>query len=473
MKYLLTAFFVAASYCLSAQPSHQKNDSVAGLVQLYFNEKDHAKLYDLTGESFRKAITAETFQTIGENNLFILGRMSGFYHEKTSPAGVSKYKAVFDSETLGMYLSLDEKGKLSTFLFKPYVDETATKTTAVSTSNPLTTFTDKKVDSVVKSYMSLSSTAGLSIGILKDGKVHFYGYGETTKGNKQIPDQNTLFEIGSISKTFTAILLADAVNAGKIKLDDPVNKYLPKTSAKLEYDGVAVTIRMMSNHTSGLPRMSTNFDDNTEGRNPYRNYDKQRLLDFYKTIKLERKPGTVYEYSNFAVATLGIILENLYKKTFEQLVMEKITGPLQMNHTRQFLRKQDSAKFAHGYDEKGDAASQWDFKAYAAAGALRSTAEDMLKYAKAVLGEAPSSLSKAIQLTIKETFNNGEQRVGLGWHFYKPGKDELIMHSGGTGGYRSIVTINKNRKQAVVILSNSAIGPEEMALKLMVWLEQQ
>ena len=105
---------------------------------------------------------------------------------------------------------------------------------------------------------------GLSIGILKDGKTIFYDYGETAKGNAQLPDQNTIFEIGSISKTFTAILLADAVNSGKIKLDDPVSKYLPDSIPKLQYNNVPITIASLSNHSSGIPRMPNNMSSDLD-----------------------------------------------------------------------------------------------------------------------------------------------------------------------------------------------------------------
>lgn len=106
-----------------------------------------------------------------------------------------------------------------------YVDEKAKKNYKVPSTNTLTSALDKEVDSAVQPYIMMQATTGLSIGILKDGKTFFYGYGETAKGNKQIPNEHTIFEIGSISKTFTATLLADAVNSNKIKLDDSINKY--------------------------------------------------------------------------------------------------------------------------------------------------------------------------------------------------------------------------------------------------------
>lgn len=462
--------FFCTSVVLLAQTNQMKVDSVCRLIEQYFNSKDADKIYSLAGEKFKKQISFEQFKQICNTNLFPLGKMQTQFEKNTD--GVSKYKAIFSSVTLGLYLSIDDKDKVETFLFKSYINEQK-KTVKVPGTNALHTALDKEVDAAVQPYISLAATTGLSIGILKDGKTYFYGYGETAKGNKQIPDEHTLFEIGSIAKTFTSILLADAVNNGKIKLDDPVNKYLPDSIPQLQYQGIPVTIKMLSNHTSGIPRMPSNFDAFvTDPSNPYKNYGEQQLFSFYKNMKLDRKPGTVYEYSNLAAATLGVILEHSYKKSFEQLLVSKICNPLHMNDTRQFIRRKDSARFAKGYNENGDYNGQWDFKAFAAAGSIRSTAADMLLYAKANLGNAPSSLRKAIELTHIVSFTDGTNNIGLGWHYIKPGNDEILFHNGGTGGYRSYLGINLNKKFAVIILSNTAIGTEESGNELMKWLEK-
>jgi CubicO group peptidase (beta-lactamase class C family) len=334
-------------------------------------------------------------------------------------------------------------------------------------SSPL----DKEVDSAVQPYISLQATAGLSIGILKDGKTIFYGYGETAKGNKQIPDEHTIYEIGSLSKTFSAILLANAVDEGKVKLDDPVNKYLPDSIPPLQYEGTAVTLKTLSNHSSGLPRMPSNFQS-TDMNNPYKDYDMNDLFSFYKTFKLTRKPGVQYEYSNLAVGTLGVIIESVYHENYEKLFTDIICKPLGMNETREFLRQQDSSKFAKGYNEDGAYNPPWDLNALEAAGAIRSTTYDLLKYANANLGEAPQKLLRAIQLTHDTTFTQGEVSIGLGWHYIKPGKDKVLFHNGETGGYHSFFGVNTKKQFAVVILSNCAISTEDIGGAIMKWLEK-
>ncbi len=470
-KICLLLILILASLILPAQSVlNRKTDSVSRLVLKEFNNKDVPALYALTGESFKKALPFETFSSICTKNLFPLGEMKEAVFENENN-GINTYKAVFSSTNLLFILGLDNSAKIQTLFFKPYVDTKAAKDHKVISSNPLSSPLDKLVDSASRSYTRLLVTTGLSIGILRNGKNVYYSYGETEKGNGKLPNEHTIFEIGSISKTFTSILLANAVLQNKVKLDDPVNKYFPDSIPALVFGGTVVTLKTMSNHTSAIPRMPTNFHP-SDNNNPYKDYDDRDLFGFYKTLKLERKPGVQYEYSNLAAGTLGVILEKIYKKSYQDLFVETICNPLGMNDTREFIRITDSARFAKGYNEEGKYNSQWDFEALAPAGSIRSTASDLLIYANANLGKGPASLGKAIELTHVITFSDGKNKTALGWHYIKPGKDEVLFHNGGTGGYRSYLAVNLQKKFAVVILSNTAIGVEEVGNAIMKWLEE-
>ena len=309
--------------------------------------------------------------SVCNNNLFPLGEIKELRFEKETN-GIYKYKSTFNTMNLSLFIGLDKSDKIETFLFKPYVDEKAKKSQKAASSNPLVSRLDKEVDTAAQSYISLLPTTGLSIGILVNGKTYHYGYGETAKGNGQLPDEHSIYEIGSISKTFTATLLADAVEKGKVKLDDPVSKYFPDSIPALVYQGVPVTLKTLSNHSSGIPRMPNNFHS-ADNNNPYKDYSDQDLYSFYKTFKMDRKPGAQYEYSNLAAATLGVILEKVYKKSYQDLIVEIICDPLGMDETREFIRKNDSIRFVKGYNEEGKYNSQWDFDAMAPAGSIRST----------------------------------------------------------------------------------------------------
>ncbi len=452
-----------------SQSQQQKIDSVCALMKSYFNAKDADKIYALAGDDFRKQLSLANFKQICTTNLFPLGELKETVFEKYD-GGTSKYKAVFATVNLDLLLSLDKTDKIELFLFRPYTDEKAKKTAEAPFINPLSTVLDKKVDSVLRPFIQQLNTVGVSVAVLKDGKVYYYGYGETAKGNGQVPSSSTIFEIGSISKTFTATLLADAINKGKISLDDAANKYLPDSIPPLIFDGVPVTIKTLINHSSGIPRMPDNFGDNAT--DPYKDYDDSKMFSFYVHFKPIRKPGDKYEYSNLAVGTVGVILERINKSPYEQLLIKTICGPLGMNDTKVYLNKKDSSSFATGYDN-GEYAAPWNFKAFMGAGGIRSTTTDMIKYAEAQLGQAPAVLNKDIQLTHNITFKSKDATLGMAWHYIKPGNDEILFHNGGTGGYRSYLAVNLQKKFAVVLLSNTTISVDGIGNELMKWLEQE
>jgi CubicO group peptidase (beta-lactamase class C family) len=468
---LIFIITLCSGFATTGQTKLQKTDSVSRLVHQYFNERTPDKMYELTGEGFQKMITRETFRRLGENQLLPLGSMELPVFEQIT-GDVVKYKVKFTEATLSLVISLDEKDKINTFLFQPYIEETKKKVEA-PTSNPRKSPLDIQVDAAVRSYIERLAATGLSIGILRNGEQYFYNYGELRKGSSQLPTENSLYEIGSITKTFTAILLTEAVQSGRIRLNDPVSKYLPDSVGPLKYEGKDITIQMLSNHSSGLPRMPANFAKYaSDPFNPYKLYGTNQLFEFYKQFKPYRQPGTFYEYSNLAVGTLGVILEKIHNKTYEQLITEKICRPLKMTDTRQFIPKTDSQRVAIGYNEQGTYNGPWDFQAFAGAGALRSSASDMLKFAAANIDTGNSALHKAIQATHLVTFTEGNTKTALGWIIIRPGINEVLFHNGGTGGYRSYLAINKEKKFAVIVLSNTNIGVDGIGNELMKLLEK-
>ncbi len=460
---------------LGQSTPREKNDSVCALVRRYMNEKAVDSLYALTGESFRKQINPDVFKNISNNNLFPLGEMKESSFVKNI-GEVTIYKAVFSSVTFSLTIGLDSLGKLESFAFQPYKDESARKTGAILSNNPLSTGQDRAIDSVALAFMRQPPPVGLSIGIFRDGKTWFYGYGEIVKGNGIIPDPGTMFEIGSITKTFTATMLAIAVGEGKLKLDDPVNKYLPDSIPTLQYKDKIATIRTLSNHTSGIPRMPGNFQQTVaNNKDPYASYSTSDLYSFLHGLKLTREPGTKFEYSNAAVGLLGTILQKLYGKSYEELLLSFIARPLSMTDTRVNIRPANSARFASGYDENGVYNGPWNLPAaFAGAGSIRSTARDMLKYAAAEIDMpgAPAPLETAMQLTHTITFQDGHTRIGLGWIFLRSVDDDILFHNGGTGGYRSYLGIDPKTRTAVVLLSNCGVSVDDEGAKIMAWLEK-
>ena len=462
MKNLLILFFIACALSVSAQVTQTKIDSVRKLLEIAFNEKSPEKIYELTGESFRKQLPESQIKQVSNMLYTQLGQWKASEFQKNTD-GIAFYKGVFEKANQNVFVGLDAKGKISTLLFQPYTADKPKKEYQVATNNKMLSALDLKVDSLVSPYIQMKNPAGICIAVTRGGKTQTYSYGETKLGTKQLPDADkTLFEIGSISKTFTAILLADEVVKGKMSLDDPINKYLPDSIPSLAFKEVPITFKTLSNHTSSFPRLPINlYKKGDDVNNPYQNYDEQRMYQYLKNFKPFREVGVNYEYSNFAVGLLGNILAQKNHTTYEQLLKEKICKPLNLKNTLITLSPADSKNFSQGYNEKGEAATAWDLNTLAGAGGIRSTVNDLVKYINANINTAPAKLQKAIDLTHQVTFEKGQNIVGLGWHMTKAKKRAILQHAGGTGGFRSFVGFDKENKTGVVVLSNSA---EEVAM---------
>lgn len=466
--FIIISLFSITAFAQDQQK--ERNDAMKDKVISFFNAQNVDSIYSLAGKAFKQQLSAETFKTVCENNLFPLGNIKTAAFEKIDK-GVSKYKTTFDAAIVAMYISLDSAGKLETFLFQPYKTEQAGPVKKSVTDNALSTPLDKKIEDIMQPFMFESKTVGLSIGVLKDGKTYFYNYGETKKGDGQIPSAENIYEIGSITKTFTGILLAKAIVEKKISLTDPVNKFLPKNIPVIKFGNDTLKIVHLANHSSGLPPLPDNFKP-AGWDNPYREYDEKKLLEYLAHAALSRKPGEKFEYCNLAVGLLGYILEKTNKMPYEKMVSAFIISKAGVTDTRQFLLKKDSALFVQGYNESILPNSQWDFKALAAAGCLRSNTADMLKYAALQFGGADENLQKAIGLSHQATFNAGVQKIALNWFIQNWGWGDVLFHGGQTGGYKSFLAVNPVTKNAVIILSNTTVSNDEAGVKILSYLDK-
>lgn len=467
MKSLLLSFAIfVAALTVSAQSRQQlKVDSVFRLVKTYFNQKNADAIYNLTGDAFQQQLNIDAFNDVAEKQLFPLGNIQGSSLISFVNNSLGTYKLQFASGTLQLLLSLDEKNKINLLLFQPYTEPAQDKLVLAATNNPMKTKTDKKVDSIARKYIQKSNTVGLSIGIIDNGVTSTYGYGETVKGNHKIPNNDNFFELGSITKTFTAILLAYYAEADKLKLSDPVVKYLPDSVAAnpaLQQ----ITLLELINHTSGLERIPDNLISHaSDPLNPYKDYDENLLMAYLKTCKLQSKPGERYAYSNLGVGLLGAILERINHETFEQMVQQVICRPLGMLSTAQNLNPLMSPRFTQPYNIKGKPTPAWDFDILAACGALRSTMNDMLIYANANLHPANNALGRAMALTHRVTYSK-DVKVAMGWHIITVNGVDYIFHNGGTNGSSSFLAFNPQKNIAVVVLSNAYKSTDELGTSI-------
>ncbi len=281
-------------------------------------------------------------------------------------------------------------------------------------------------------------------------------YGSLNQGDPRPLNGDTIFEIGSVTKVFTSLLLADMVERGEVALNDPISKYLPPGVKAPEHDGHPITLIDLSTHTSGLPRLPTNLNPK-DPSNPYADYTAKDLYDFLNSYQLTRDPGFQFEYSNLGGGLLGQLLSLRAGITYEALVRARITGPLGMTSTGITLTPDEKSRLAAGHNAELKPVPNWDLNVLAGAGALRSDANDLLTFLAAFLGYTKTPLAPAMasMLAARRPAGPGMGEIGLAWIISKPFTDEIIWHNGGTGGYRSFVGFNPKARTGVVVLSNT------------------
>jgi len=311
-------------------------------------------------------------------------------------------------------------------------------------------------------------TTGIVIAALERGKpprIHFAG----ASGAAGVAlDGNTVFEIGSITKTFTGALLADMVKRGEVRLDDPVARYLPKSVRVPSRNGKQITLVDLATQSSGLPRLPNNMRPATMA-NPYADYTVTQLYEFLSGYELTRDPGEKYEYSNVGVGLLGHVLALRAGKTYEALLRERILDPLGMSDTGIELSPSMKSRMAQGFDALGTPTRLWDLPALSGAGALRSTANDMLKFLAANLDSASAPLGSILadaRMPLRKAAGPGGM-IGLGWHTADLFGTTVTWHNGGTGGFRTFIGMDQARNRGVIVLTNSTISPDDIGFHLL------
>ena len=325
-----------------------------------------------------------------------------------------------------------------------------------------------KVDSVVKAYITNTVNCGVSIAVYQNKKETYYNYGEVKRSSKQVPTNKTIYEIGSISKTFTGILFAHAISDKKTNLNDQVKNHLGAGYDNLAYKDKPIELVHLANHSGRIHRVPFNLamQPNYDATNPYKNYSKEMVFAYMKMMKPDTFPGVKSEYSNLGMALLGMIVEKNYSKTYAELMTEYICKPLGMYDTK--ITVTDTARFAKGYDASGSLTPYWDLGDLAGAGGIRSTSEDMMKYAKANLEET----NPVLKLSHQSTFNDGKNNIALAWHISTTKKgNELVWHNGRTAGFSSFCGFIKAKDVAVVVLGNSGNPVDQIAIGILKLLQ--
>lgn len=315
----------------------------------------------------------------------------------------------------------------------------------------------EKVDHLAQTYVESGTVVGMTVGIIKGDESFVRGYGHVSTDDSATPNGQTIYEIGSVSKVFTGLLLADAMVDGRVSLVTPVQDLLPDgVTMKQRDERLPIRLWHLSTHTSGLPRLPDNMTP-ADPNNPYADYDREKLMAFLSSYQPSKRPLEEMAYSNLGVGLLGELLAMQRDTDYESLLVDRISQRLGMNHTKITLNDDEKTRLASPHTEGGAPGYAWDLAAMAGAGAIRSDVDDMLKFAQAQLDPPQDQLGSAIDIawTIhQKPIAQEDFTVGLGWNVARDGSTR--WHNGQTGGFHSAVFINRKLDAAVVILSNTA-----------------
>jgi len=329
---------------------------------------------------------------------------------------------------------------------------------------PPTSFsTDEIREILVKRIDQQKQAVGIVAGVIEPAGRRVVAYGNLANGDPRTLDGDTIFEIGSATKVFTSLLLADMVNRKEVTLDDPAAKYLPENVRMPERNGKSITLLDLSTHTSGLPPLPSNLK-------PQAGYSMDDLYQFLSGYTLPRDPGSEYEYSNLGAGLLGHLLARRAGTDYESLIRSRIARPLGMLDTGITLSSSMNQRMATGHNAMLAPVANSDLPApLAGAGALHSSANDMLTFLEAFLGYKEPPLAPAMKAMLEVRRPAGQATIGLGWIIMSAHGREIVGHNGATGGFRSFVGYSPQERIGVVILSNAstATGIDDIGFHLL------
>jgi len=316
-----------------------------------------------------------------------------------------------------------------------------------------------RIAKVAQQYADAGVYPAMVVVMVDDGHAQVAGFGKLADG--RVPDGDTVFEIGSVTKTFTALLLAHEVEAKTVSLDTPVTTLLPDFKIPSRH-GKPITLGLLAEQFSGLPRLPGNLQPADLG-NPYADYGRGRLKEFLAGYTLPRDPGAAYEYSNLGFGLLGEALAQHAKLSYGELLQREVLVPLGMHSSAVELTSAMRARLAPGHDEEGEAARHWQWDVLAGAGTLLSTGDDMSRYLQANMGLLKTPLAAAMRLAHEPRRDiGGGDRIGLAWMTHHTAQGDVIWHNGETGGYSSFIGFTSDGRRGVVILTNATGAPQDL-----------
>lgn len=402
-----------------------------------YDQQNFEAIYDLTSDTFRNQITREQLVTVLADAFRIAGRLKEIKVNQTNNDGRT-FHAVGERGTFAMTVSLDAGGKAAALLIRPVENQQS----------------DTDPQSLIDKWKSDKGSAGLVIGRIVDGKHDIQYLGVADKRTSAPIDAASIFEIGSISKPLTGILLHTMIAEGRISLVDPVNKFLPEGAHLPKVNDEDILIRHLVTHSSCLPRMPGNFNPpENQAANPYEHYSEKMLLAYLPhSTRTDCVLGMSPVYSNLGAGLLGYVLTKLSGMTYPELIKERIAQPLK---TESLGVIGTSDHWVQGHTNAGTPQGQWTFNdALAGGGSVDASAGDMLKLLLFLMKPDNSSLGKAVVASTTVQLD-GPQRYGTFWIRQPKGTQTVIWHNGQTGGFNAFIAWIEGTQTGVFILSNN------------------
>lgn len=418
-----------------------------------FNAAAYEAMYRHFSPQMQQALPVSMLKTVSEDIKKQLGSIQNIEFIENKGKATAIYKVRFEKDHLKLSLSLNDQQQMTGLLFSPYIESEAASNT---TENHIQSYPKDIAEKIFAATRTFPENTQVAIAVLDSKKTQYLGVHKYDNKIHEKANQDQVFAIGSISKVFTATILAELVSQKKIGLEDSINRYYPFQFK----DNIQLKFKDLSNHTSGLERLPTNLasDDAT---NPYKDYDAAKLHAYLQNdlvlneVQLSSRAPT---YSNLGVGLLGHTLALAQKTTLENLYQQYIFSRYGMKNT--FVNQEQAGKhLVPALDVTGKEIPTWDFDVLLGAGGVLSTVEDMSRFAQAQLDAKNSALQMTQQ---PSTVKVGHYQMGMGWFIRESENGQKVLwHGGNTAGHTSILLLDLNKKKAVTILANvSAVHPE-------------
>lgn len=316
-------------------------------------------------------------------------------------------------------------------------------------------------EELIKKDLSRAKNASYAIGIVTKDGTQIDGYIHDEMGDIEIC--NSVFEIGSTTKTFTSLLLALLVQRGELSLDEPIVSYKPEYKNALTYNGKEVTFRDLATHSSRLPRedmktLRKRMKENKQDKdNVFKHYRQEDLHQFYLDYDLKKDIGKKWGYSNIGIGLLGNVLSDILALDYEEAIKTNILVPLGMNNTFIHGNDEQLKRYVNSYNKKGQQIPPIEIPAIPAAGAFKSTINDMTLYLKHQMGMIDNPLQEAIELTHTNQSIKAQKQVNMGLSWFIEEKKwsnyPLIHHGGTTMGFHTYFGFIKEEQIGIVMFS--------------------